>query len=377
MINIFIQTFISFFYKNLLKPIIFLMPPEYVHDRVISLGRILGKFSFTRNLLKRLFVMRNSTLIVQIKDVEFLNPIGLSAGFDKDGKLGAILPSIGFGHAEIGSVTIKPYDGNPKPRLHRLKKSKSIWVNYGLKNDGTRIIIDRLEQDVQQYFVYGLSIAKTNSIETCDDDIAIQDYLDSFKLAVNKQFLKYITINISCPNTFGGEPFSSVDKLRKLLNKLDQIERTQLVFIKMPISIDDNDFMDLLEEISIHKVDGIVIGNLQKKKTGEYIKDKFDDVVISKGGLSGKPTFHRSNELIKLAYKNFGQKFVIVGCGGVFSGEDAYEKIRLGASLIQMITGLIFEGPSVVAKINIELAKLVERDGFASVRDVVGIDAKI
>lgn len=363
-------------YKLFIKRFLFLFPPEFVHDSITFKARLIAKLPVAKFLLSRLLSYHNPSLQTTVKGRTFINPIGLSAGFDKDAKLVGILPYLGFGHAEIGSVTLNPYKGNDKPRLYRLKKSKSIWVNYGLKNDGTQKVLERFERNRQKDVNYGISVAKTNSKDNCDDNTAIQDYVESVQM-ITKSSASYITINISCPNTFGGEPFTTPDRIGSLLSAIDKVQTDKLVFIKMPISIDNDVFVSLLEEIVTHKVDGVIVGNLQKDKTGPLIKDKLNETILQKGGLSGLPTQKRSTELIKLAYKNFGQRLIVVGCGGIFNADDAYEKIRAGATLLQMITGLIFEGPGIVGEINYGLVKLLERDGFEKIEDVVGIDAKI
>lgn len=278
---------------------------------------------------------------------------------------------MGFGHGEFGSVTRHAYEGNPYPRLKRFPEIKSIWVNYGLKNIGVDKIIKRFEKVKSKRFIYGVSIAKTNSPDTCDENNAIEDYIYSYRLANENPNIQYITINISCPNAFGGEPFTTPERLEKLLSALEKIEKKKLVFIKMPITITNSEFEKLLDVINRYHIDGVIIGNLQKDKS--FLQNiTSDETIISKGGLSGKPTFERSNELISLTYRKYRDKLIIIGCGGVFSAEDAYEKIKCGASLIQMITGMIYNGPTTIAKIHHNLKKLIQKDGYTSITEAIG-----
>lgn len=372
MFNLFLINLIEFIYIYIVKSLLFLFDPELVHDRFIKFGKYLSKIKFARWILESLFCSTKNQILEQnIKNIVFSSPIGLAAGFDKNADLINIIPCLGFGHGEFGSVTKYAYEGNPKPRLKRFPQIKSIWVNYGLKNIGVDKIIKRFENIKYKNFVYGISIAKTNSPDTCDENNAIKDYIYSYKLANENPNIQYITINISCPNTFGGEPFTTHEKLDKLLFKVSTIFKKKLIFIKMPISISDLEFEQLLDVIIKYQIDGVIIGNLQKDKS--FLQSiTSDQVVISKGGLSGKPTFDRSNELISLTYKKYGDRLIIIGCGGVFSAEDAYEKVKRGASLIQMITGMIYNSPSIIAKINLKLKKLIQNDGYTSITEAIG-----
>ena len=176
-------------------------------------------------------------------------------------------------------------------------------------------------------------------------------------------------INISCPNAFGGETFTTPERLDLLLSEINKVEIKEPIFIKMPIDKEWADFRGLLEVIVNYNIAGVTIGNLRKDRNGIDVSDEI------KGGLSGKPTQDIVDDLIKRSYRAFGDKLIIIGVGGVFDAEDAYRKIRAGASLVALITALVFEGPQVVGEINEGLDKLLERDGFSSVSDAIGIDA--
>ncbi len=355
-------------YKYLLKPVFFRNDPEFIHDKMTSVGITLGRFRLGRVATKALFRYENPVLEQKILGISFKNPIGLSAGFDKNAQLTDILPSVGFGFAEMGSITGKQCAGNPKPRLWRLPNSKSLAVYYGLKNDGCEVISKRL-QGKHFSIPIGMSVAMTN----CEDNLilknAVKDYAKAFKFM--EPLSDYITVNISCPNTHGGQPFIVPHKLDYLFDVLDEIPTKKPVFIKLSPDMSRSELDALLDVARAHRVQGIICTNLTKKRDNPKILDKD---IPEKGGLSGKVVQELSDEVLTYIYKKEGKRFILVGCGGVFTAEDAYKKIRLGASLIQMITGMIFEGPQVISEINQGLTKLLKRDGFNNIQQAIGVD---
>ncbi|MBI5413055.1 quinone-dependent dihydroorotate dehydrogenase [Candidatus Peregrinibacteria bacterium] len=358
-------------YKLVGKPLFFLFDPEFTHDNISFFGNILGRTKFTRSIVKAAFKYTNHPALSQeVAGLTFENPIGLAAGFDKDGKLIHILPSVGFGFAEVGTTTYRSYGGNEKPRLYRLKKSQSIIVNYGLKNNGVSALIDKLKNYHQDHFVLGVSVGKSNCKDTCKDEIGIEDQFLCLNALVTEKTGDYYTINISCPNTFGGEPFTTPDRLDRLLEKLYTLSIKKPVFLKMPINLPWNEFEKLLEVAAKHKVTGVIIGNLNKNFSDPAVLDSIPHG--AKGGLSGKPTWRLSNALISKTYQEYGKKLVIIGCGGIFSAEDAYEKIKCGATLVQLITGMIFEGPQLIGAINMGLVKLLKNDGLKNISEAIG-----
>lgn len=359
---------IRFLYKNILKPFFFLLDPETVHDKMILCGRLLGSNFLTRGLTAAIFSYSNSALEQNILEIRFKNPIGLAAGFDKDARLTRILPSVGFGFAEVGTITGEKCNGNPKPRLWRLPKSKSLVVYYGLKNDGCEAIAARLKK---QKFTIPIitSVGKTNSQDTIETEAGIKDYLKAYKAFIN--IGQIFDINISCPNAYGGLPFSDPKKLDKLLSQIDKIPCKKPIFIKIPPDLTDKQLDGILWGVKNHKVAGFICSNLTKKRKNKRI---IDNRVPKQGGISGKVLEDLSNQQIKMIYEKTKGRYVIIGSGGVFSAEDAYTKIKLGASLVQLITGMIFEGPQVISEINQGLVKLLKKDGYKNISEVVGID---
>jgi len=356
-------------YRVILRPILFLFDAEGVHNLAINTGRFLGSNRLTRFKTSVLFNYSNEILSQKIAGIEFKNPIGLAAGFDKDAYLTDILPSVGFGFMEVGSVTGEPCEGNPKPRLWRIPKSKGIVVNYGLRNDGCKKISKRLRNKSFSIPI-GVNVAKTNSAKTSVIKDGIADYVKAYKSFT--EIGSFFTINISCPNAFGGEPFTDPKKLDLLLTEIDKNETKKPVFLKMPPDLPKDQVDEIINVVEKHKITGFICSNLTKK--GVKLTDKSVPVA---GGISGKPAENASNELISYIYKKVGQKFVIVGCGGVFSADNAYKKIKLGASLIELITGMIYQGPQVVAEINQGLARLLKKDGLESLSEAVGLDNRV
>jgi dihydroorotate dehydrogenase len=358
-------------YKYLLRPLIFLFDSETVHDFFVSFGEFLGKTPL-RKIIKFLYTHNESTLKQKLFGIEFENPIGLSAGFDYKAKLTGILPFLDFGFESIGTITNLPYDGNRKPRLGRLIKTRSLMVNKGFRNEGIKKVSQKLKGH-KFTIPIGISIGKTNTTNIKTQEGAIDDILSTFKFA-EKSRLKnsYYELNISCPNLYGNIEFYDPIKLDGLCKAIALLHLSKPVFVKMPISNTNEEILEMMNIIIKYPfIKAVILGNLQKNRNDEsFVKDELKK--FTTGNFSGMPTQKRSNELIKLVYQNYGDKIKIVGCGGVFTGYDAYEKIKLGASLIQMITGLIFEGPQVVSRINFELVSLLKKDGFTNISQAVG-----
>jgi len=347
-------------YEKLVKPILFKKDPEEVHNNFLKLGEVLGSFFVSRKLIESLYLYKNKKLNIEIKGINFENPIGLSAGFDKNGVLTDIIPSVGFGFMEIGSVTAKECLGNPRPRLFRVPEHEGIIVNYGLCNDGAEVIFNRLK-DKKFRFPIGISIAKTNDA-SIKGDASVEEYFKAYEIM--KGIGDYITINISCPNVGDGRSFEDTKLLEKLLKKIG--EKHKSLFLKISPDISKKNLDKIIELNKKYNLDGFVVSNLTKDK--KLIKKNI-------GGLSGKLTKKKADELIKYVYKKTKGKKIIIGVGGIFTAEDAYRKIRNGASLVQLITGMIYKGPGVIKEINKGLVKLLERDGFDSIKDAIGVDA--
>lgn len=365
-------------YQNVLKNIFFLLNAEFIHERMLAMGEILGKSPPLRYTLRRITGYEDPILKQKIAGLTYDSPVGLAAGFDYEAKLPLISPALGFGFQTIGTITNMPYGGNPKPRLGRLPKSKSLMVNKGFKNEGAENVIEKLSNLVIKDFEIpiGISIGRTNSPKLPTVKDSIRDIAEAFKkFEKSKVKHSYYELNISCPNIIHGADISFYPpkNLNLLLSAVEKLRIKKPIFLKMPIERTDRETLYMLNVITNYNIAGVIIGNLQKnKKDPALVREEVRKWKV--GFFSGKPTWNRSNELIRLAYKKFGKKLTIIGCGGIFSADDAYAKIKFGASLVQLITGMIYQGPQLIAQINLGLIDLLEKDGFKNIKEAVGID---
>ena len=362
------------FYKKIIKPIAFSQDAERVHEKATALGKSLGNSKLASSVISSFYNYENKKLEQKILNINFKNPVGLAAGFDYEAKLTQIIPHIGFGFMTIGSITLGSYEGNTPPRLGRLPKSKSLLVNKGLKTIGTKKILESLKNK-ELKIPLGISVAKTNCKKTAEDEKAIQDYVGSFRLIKKYNLGDYYELNISCPNAFGGEAFTTPEKLNLLLKEIDKLRFTKPLFLKMPVDFSASETKELCETAKKYNVQGLILGNLTKNRNN-HLFDKEEIQKAGNGNFSGLPTKDKSNELIRFAYKNYKDRFVIIGCGGIFSAEDAYEKIKNGASIVQLITGMIYEGPALIKKINKGLTSLLEKDGYKNISEAIGANCR-
>lgn len=347
---------IKWLYKHALKPVMFKFDPDLIHTLFVKIGVACGDIAPLKTVINTIYGEPTGNKTLQVDGITYQGPVLLSAGFDYNAHLSHILFSMGFAGEEVGSVTARPCPGNPPPRLRRLIKSQSIQVYKGLKNDGVDVIIERIKKkNVPQKFVLGISIAKTNDQQNSTQEEGIKDYCYSFRRLNEENVGDFYTINISCPNAFGGEDFAKPDSLRLLLTELKKIPCSKPIYIKMPINKDWGDFQQLLHVIDEMGIQGVVIGNLNKKyEDADYPSEATKEY---RGGLSGKACQKLSNDLIAQTRKHYPQ-MTIMGCGGVLSADDALEKIRLGADLVQLITGMIFTGPHLMNEINGKFERL-------------------
>ncbi len=376
------------FYKLILKPFFFKLDPELVHNRIISLGEFLGRFSLTKKITAKLLNYENSKLETEVCGIKFKNPVGLAAGFDKDVRLTRIIPEVGFGFMEVGAVTHLPCAGNPGRHLLRLPEDKSLIVYYGLKNIGSEAIFKKLPklklapslQNSKNIVAagfkipVGINIAKTNQVDIKGDK-SVEDYAQTYRLLA--PHFSYATINVSCPNAQDGCTFQDPEFLKKLMVALKNEPKPVPVFLKLSNHLSLKEIDDILEIVEDSKlVDGFVLCNLSKDRASLKLKSQPEVLnILPAGGISGAPIRRKSNELIKYVYKKTNGRYKIIGVGGVFDAEDAYEKIKSGASLVQIITGLIYGGPATVKRINRGLVRLLEKDGYKNIEEAVGVEA--
>ena len=361
-----------------IRPLIFLMEPEQAHYSLKRMGVLLGSNPVTKWLTALLMDYNHKSLAITVDGIDYRNPVGLSAGFDKDGELTKIYPSIGFGLAELGSFTGEICPGNPGKRLFRMIKSKAIVVWYGLNNEGSETISKRLAGEDFGRLRVGINAANSNLTPEFDLEMSINDYLKTMKLF--KDIGDYYDVNISCPNTQDGEPFVDKKNLDALLTRINEEIRPisdKPIYVKLAADMTLDEIDIIVDGCIEHGMDGVVCTNLAKPQYNtEHRPEEYPTVdgrlPKGKGAMSGLPLQRISTNVIRHVYRRTRGKITIIGVGGIFTAKDAYEKITSGASLLHMITTMIFDGPQNINEINRGLVKLLKKDGFETMAEAVG-----
>ena len=373
--------FRNFFLKlsfRAIRPLIFMMEPEQAHRTLKKAVVFLGNNKFLKSLTGLFFNYDHESLNIEVDGINYRNPIGLSAGFDKDGELTKIYPSLGFGLAELGSFTGEVCPGNPGKRLFRMKKSKSIVVWYGLNNEGSEKISQRLADEDFGDLRVGINAANSNLTPEFILQDSISDYLKTMKLF--KDIGDYYDVNISCPNTQDGEPFVDKDNLDALLIAINKEIRPisdKPIYVKLAADMTLEEINIIVDACMEHGMDGVVCTNLAKPEfNSEHRPEEYPTnkglLPKGKGAMSGLPLQRISTNVIRHVYRRTRGQLTIIGVGGIFTARDAYEKITSGASLCHMITAMIFDGPQAMNEINRGLVKLLKADGFDSISQAVG-----
>ena len=343
-------------YKKIF-PILNFIPPELAHNLAIRF------FTNFKNKIKPDDLILNT----KVCNLKFTNPIGLAAGFDKNGKAYDGLMRLGFGFVEIGTVTINPQLGNKKPRIFRLLEDKAIINRLGFNNIGAEKVL----QNIEKYdSVNGNGLLGVNLGKNIDSKDLIEDYVKLLKIFNRKA--SYITLNISSPNTPGLRELEQKDNLDKLVKKISLFKRKNSVnipvFLKIDPDISKNQLGDIADIVLSSTIDGVIISNTSIHRSNELISKHANE----KGGISGLPIKDTSNKLLKDFYILTNGKIPLIGVGGISNGTDAYERILNGASLIQLYTSLIYKGPFIVNKIKEELVYFLKRDNYKSLEQAVG-----
>lgn len=354
--KMFKQKVLSSLYKGIGKPLFFSFDAEVAHNLATSLGEFLGESDLTQGLLSSLYDFKDNRLNKEVLGVVFKNPVGLAAGFDYDGHLSAVLKSVGFGFNTVGTVTAKPYEGNKTPRLDRLVKSQSLLVNKGFKSAGANEVRQQLDNKNLANTTLGISVGSSNVPEVDSVHLAIEDYLYTFDLFKDRDYVDYFELNISCPNTSMTESFVENEYFEMLCAEVSSMNLSKPIFVKMPNETPFEQQKELVNTALKKDIRGFIFSNLVKDRNNKYLdKEEIERVKDLKGNFSGKPTSENSLALISAARKEFGDEIAIIGCGGIFSSEDAKQKLDAGADLVQLITGMIFEGPQLISEINSNL----------------------
>lgn len=302
--------------------------------------------------MKSQFEVKSPLLHRSFLGLDFKNPVGLAAGFDKNALWIDELDCLGFGFIEIGTVTPKPQDGNPKPRLFRLKKDEALINRMGFNNEGVEEVVKNLKKRNSKIIVGG-NIGKNKLTE---NDDALSDYLTAFKGLL--EFVDYFVVNVSSPNTPGLRDLQEKEPLKKILSAL-QFENQKYkkpVLLKIAPDLSDSQLDDIIEIVSETGIAGVIATNTTLSRNGLVTEIQTVET-IGAGGLSGKPLKSRSTEVIRYLNKKGGGKFGIIGAGGIYNAQDAQEKLDAGASLVQVYSGFVYEGPGIAKNINKELIK--------------------
>tara|TARA_B100001564_G_scaffold131347_1_gene109993 strand:+ start:437 stop:1456 length:1020 start_codon:yes stop_codon:yes gene_type:complete len=331
-------------YKYFLKPLFFLFDPEKVHHLVFNLIKFVHLIPGIGNIIRLCYVIDHHKLERNVFGLNFKNPVGLAAGFDKDAKLFNELSNFGFGFIEIGTVTPKMQNGNPKKRLFRLTEDEALINRMGFNNQGVHQIVNRLKKN--KSIIVGGNIGKNKNTP---NHKALDDYLFCFEHLY--EYVDYFVINVSSPNTPGLRDLQSKKPLTKLLNSLQELNdkksKRRPILLKIAPDLNKKELLDIIEIIKITKIDGVVASNTTLDRDGLVSKNK-----IEAGGLSGKPLSKKSTDIISFLSQRSNKSFPIIGVGGIHSPQDVIEKIKAGADLIQLYTGFIYEGPGIAKKIN-------------------------
>jgi dihydroorotate dehydrogenase len=342
-------------YKVLIRPILFCFDPEKVHHFTFSAIRIFSKIPGFAALFRRIYAVKDKRLEQNLFGLTFKNPVGLAAGFDKDAKLFNELSNFGFGFIEIGTLTPKPQAGNPKKRLFRLKSDSAIINRMGFNNGGVEEAVERLKQN--KGVLIGGNIGKN---KVTPNENAVDDYKICFEALFD--YVDYFVVNVSSPNTPNLRALQDKEPLTKLLLELVKLnkekshtERNQSakpILLKIAPDLTNEQLLDIIDIVADTKIDGVIATNTTISREGLQSDNKTEI-----GGLSGKPLTHRSTEVIRFLSEKSNKAFPIIGVGGIHTAQDALDKLEAGASLVQLYTGFIYEGPKLIKAINKAILK--------------------
>jgi len=335
-------------YKAFLRPLLFLISPEKIHELLVGTVKLLYRIPFAAKLLRKLFCQEHPSLGTDFMGLHFKNPVGLAAGFDKNAGFFEEFSCFGFGFIEIGTITPLPQPGNTKPRSFRLKKDKALINRMGLNNEGVDAAVQRLKNRKPGLIIGGNIGKNTNT----PNENAVDDFVYCFEKLYDH--VDYFVINISCPNTGEIDKLQDQDVMEAILTEI--IKKRALKMVKKPVLLKispDLNFIQIDQAISIIqklKIDGVVATNTTVKR--DNLNSPADLIhSIGSGGLSGAPLKNRSNEVIRYIYEKTDHSLPIIGVGGIMSAQDAMEKMEAGAVLIQVYSGFIYEGPMFVKRI--------------------------
>jgi dihydroorotate dehydrogenase len=360
------------FYKRILRPILFLRDPEKAHEQTLAL---LSNAAFLEGPFERFFAVSDDRLRVRVGSLSFRNPVGLAGGFDKNGLAIRAWPGFGFGFIEIGAVTAQGQPGNPKPRLIRLPEDSALINRLGFNNEGAEAIAARLARlrsgGGRCKIPLGINIGRTKIVATKD---AAKDFLFTFTTLFS--YGDFFTLNVSSPNTPNLRDLQGKDLLAELLSVIQEKNREladksgtreKPVWVKVAPDMELSQLDEIIEVAQAKRVAGIIATNATA-----FMRETLVRKVSEPGGLSGIPLKAKATSFVRHIYKTTRGRLPIIGVGGIFTAQDAYEKIQAGATAVQILTGFVYEGPGAVKRINRGLLKLIDRDGFKNISEAVG-----
>ena len=335
-------------YKHLIKPILFRFNPETAHNLTFSFLSFLRHIPFARAIMRATYKKESPTLQKEVFGLNFPNPVGLAGGLDKNGEFYNDMANFGFGFVEIGSLTPKPQDGNPKPRCFRVPQDKAIINRFGINNKGVRNAVEHLKKDRPEVIVAANISKNTTSI----NEDAAKDYENAFALLYD--FVDMFVVNVSCPNVVGLTALQDISFLSDIVDRLLDLRRYydtyRPILLKVSPDLSSEQLDDIRDYCLRSGIDGIVAGNTTRKRDGLTIsQERIDE--IGNGGMSGAPVHKKNLELVRYIHQKSEGKLPIIGVGGIMSGEDAKAMLDAGASLVEIYSGFIYEGPGLVKKI--------------------------
>jgi dihydroorotate dehydrogenase (fumarate)/dihydroorotate dehydrogenase len=361
-------------YQRVVRPALFRLDAERAHELALRASEVGGRVALGPRTARRWYGVDDERLRVTVAGIGFPNPLGLAAGFDKNARAVPMLGALGFGHVEVGSVSAHPSDGNPRPRLFRIPQDRGIVVAYGVPNDGAARVAERLA-GIRAPVPVGVNLVKTNDPRrpAVEPDV-YDDYAESF--AALQPHADYVALNMSCPNSAADKDFfDSAPRIRRLLERLEALDEGVPVFLKLKPTTD----VGVLEEIvaiadDFPFVAGFAINLPSGKPPQLRLATPAAELARKPGAVGGPPVEAYVNEVLAALYRitRARGRYALIAAGGVSGPEAAYRKIRLGADLLQLYTGLVYQGPRLVRQTLTGLARLLERDGHATVADAVG-----
>ncbi len=342
-------------YKVLVKPLLFLLSPEKAHHFTVSLLKIVLGIPIVRSIFKKMHTIEDESLHRNIFGLTFKNPVGLAAGFDKDGKYFESMAALGFGFIECGTVTPRPQIGNPQPRLFRLPKDGALINRMGFNNEGVDHLVKKLKVRKKSDVIIGGNIGKNK-------DTPNENAVDDYEICFEKLFpyVDYFVVNVSSPNTPNLRALQDREPLTKLLTHLQNLNHSKPtpkpILLKIAPDLNNNQLDDILEIVKDSKISGVIATNTTIDRS-KLTTSKNEIEKIGNGGLSGAPLKQRSTEVIRYLNEHSKGNLKIIAVGGISSEQDAIEKLKAGASLVQIYTGLIYEGPHLIRNINEAIKK--------------------